>query len=115
MSLFDFFFPEQAQASHLRRLAEQHYRAERYSEHAERRSQDYELRITDLERRVLDTERDLGFVSLLLGSLLNTLDKNGVVNHNDVRSALEELDTHDGFRDGQLDIDKLREWGNQRR
>ena len=112
MSLFDFFFPEQAQASHLRRLADQQHRSQRFNDLSDRQNQEQQFRIAELEDRVLDLERDLGFVSLLLGSLLHTAHEKGVVTRADVCSALEKLDAHDGFKDGQLDIDSLRAWGD---
>lgn len=112
MSLFDFFFPEQAQASHLRRLAEQQHRSQRFSGRAERQTQEQQFRIAELEDRVIELERDLGFVALLLGSLLHTANDKGVIARDDVCSALEKLDAHDGFKDGKLDIDSLRAWGD---
>ena len=111
MSLFDFFFPEQAQASHLRRLAEQQHRSQRHDSRSGRRDQEQTLRISELEDRVLDLERDLGFVTLLLGSLLHAANNKGVVTRDEVCSVLEELDAHDGFEDGRLDIESLRAWG----
>ena len=53
MSLFDFFFPEQAQASHLRRLANQ-------SSGQRQASQRNNAAVTQLEKRVSDLEDDLG-------------------------------------------------------
>lgn len=115
MSLFDFFFPEQAQASHLRRLAEQQdwsrRQARRNDARAERESEARDSRVTELEGRVQELERDLGFVALLLGSLLHTANKKGVVTRHEVASALESLDAGDGARDGMLDIEALRNWG----
>ncbi len=113
MSLFDFFFPEQAQASHLRRLADQQHRSHAHTNRTDRRTQEQQFRLVELEDRVLELERDLGFVALLLGSILHVPDKNGVVTRQDVCSALEQLDAHDGFKDGKLDIDCLRGWGAQ--
>jgi len=115
MSLFDFFFPEQAQAGHLRRLADQQHRSQRHAARSSRIDQQQSLRIVDLEDRVLELERDLGFVTLLLGSLLHSANNKGVVTRDEVCSVLQELDAHDGFEDGQLDIDILRAWGTDNR
>lgn len=98
MSLFDFFFPEQAQASHLRKLTEQN-RASRTRSH--RTS-------TELKSRVDALEDDLGYVTLILGSILDALDKNGVVTRADLKVTLDGLDAIDGVKDGKLDINVLR-------
>lgn len=115
MSLFDFFFPEEAQASHLRRLADQQQRAFRRNAHTNRAAEENGYRIAELEDRVMDLERDLGFVSLLLGSLLDAMEKDGTVSRRDVRAAMSELDGHDGYNDDRLDIDALRNWRRRRR
>jgi hypothetical protein len=101
MSLFEFFFPEQAQAAQLRRLADQH-RASRSAERSTRAD------VTLLEKRVADLEHDLGFAALLLGSLLDQLDKKGTLLRSDLAAAMHELDSIDGVADGRLDIKILR-------
>lgn len=68
MSLFDFFFPEQAQASHLRRLANQSIGQRKASQHNN-------AAVTQLEKRVSDLEDDLGFASLVLASAIAKLDE----------------------------------------
>lgn len=102
MSLFDWFFPEQAQASHLRRLADQQRRGDRARRSSSKRS----------DRRLDELEGDLGFVALLLGALLQQLDEKGVLTRADVRSTIEELDGIDGAKDGSLDINVLRGFGH---
>ena len=111
MSLFDFFFPEQAQASHLRRLAEQQHRTTAHNARTAHRTREQEYRVSQLEDCVMNLERDLGFVALLLGSLLHAVDAKGSVTREDVCAVLEQLDAHDGLKDGKLDIDSLRAWG----
>jgi len=102
MSLYDFFFPEQAQASHLRSIAN--------STRARNRRN---IRKTgDLDRRIGDLEKDLGYVSLVLGALLQQLDAKGTLSRDEVRATLSELDELDGVKDGRLDIDILRGMGN---
>jgi hypothetical protein len=98
MSLFDFFFPEQAQASYLRDIAEQQTR------NTIRQSQ----ASTTLEARVKHLETDLGYVTLILGSILDKLDEKGVVTRQDLKDATSALDKVDGVRDGKLDINILR-------
>lgn len=101
MSLFDFFFPEQAQASHLRRLTEQQSRQNRG-----RRQQNTEIK--ELSARIDQLEDDLGFVSLVLASVMARLDEKGTLTRADVRAAMQELDEIDGVADGRLDINVLR-------
>jgi uncharacterized membrane protein len=101
MSLYDFFFPEQAQASHLRTLASQNRRNQR----------DQTLQTRSLERaeeRIEALENDLGFVALALGSLMAKLDEKGVLTRQDVKDAMRTLDGADGVADGKLDIRVLR-------
>lgn len=102
MSLFDFFFPEQAQASHLRSLASS----------ARTRNRRNIRKTGDLDRRIDDLEKDLGYVSLVLGALVQQLDAKGTLSRDDLRTVLAELDELDGVKDGRLDIDILRGMGN---
>lgn len=101
MSLFDWFFPEQAQASHLRTLTEQNRR--------NRRTQNSQNRaVDDLANRVQALESDLGFVSLVLGSMMTKLDEKGTLTRDDIKAAMQEVDEVDGVADGKLDIRVLR-------
>ena len=108
MEFFDFFFPEQAQAQHLRTLT----RKQKYREQAQkRRAAAYKEAKADtqqLEDRVKELEGDLGFVSLVLASILQTADEKGVLSRDDVRATVLGLDEVDGVRDGKLDIQILR-------
>ena len=101
MSLFDFFFPEQAQASHLRSLAN----SQRYR----RRKKAREQGATD--RRLETLEGDVGYLALVLGALLQKADEKGVLERDEVRAAVMELDDIDGVKDGRLDVDILRGMG----
>ena len=101
MSLYDFFFPEQAQASHLRKLAEG-------SRSSRRRARQERRTIGELEKRIDDLEQDLGFVSLLLASMMAKLDESGTLSRADLKAAMQELDSVDGVSDGRLDISVLR-------
>jgi hypothetical protein len=53
-------------------------------------------------------ETDLGYVTLILGSILDKLDEKGVVTRQDLKDATSALDKVDGVRDGKLDINILR-------
>lgn len=61
------------------------------------------------ERRIDALEDDLGFVTLVLASLLCKLDEQGSVTQDDVRALVAELDDVDGVRDGRLDVNLLKE------
>ena len=101
MSLFDWFFPEQAQASHLRRLTEQNSAQRRQN----RRDN---AAVRGMEKRIEDLEQDLGFVSLVLASVMAKLDEKGTLSRADVKSAMKDIDEIDGVADGRLDINVLK-------
>ena len=103
MSLYDFFFPEQASASHLRRMVNQQDRQARMN-----RIQNQNQ--SNIEERVSELESDLGMVTLVLASLLETANENGAVSREDIKKIIDELDVLDGFRDGKLHAGFLRKW-----
>jgi hypothetical protein len=98
MSLYDFFFPEQAQATHLREIARSQRTGKRDSRSRKRES----------KKRIDDLEDDLGYVALVLGSLLQKLDEKGHVTRDEARAVMSELDGLDGAQDGKLDINILK-------
>ncbi len=101
MSFYDFFFPEQAQATHLRSIASR-------SRRERRRESSGASATRSLEKRVEELEGNLGFVSLLLGSLLAQLDEQGHISRAELREMIREIDGDDGEQDGRLDIGVLR-------
>ncbi len=98
MSLFDFFFPEQAQASYLRTLAKSE----------QQRSRAAARKKPALDRRMDELEGDVGYLALVLGALLQKVDEKGVITRDEVRDTVMELDGLDGVKDGRLDVDILR-------
>lgn len=98
MSLYEFFFPQQAQAQQLRSLAA-HARVQNVG--ASRRNK-------ELEGRVQSLEDDLGYIALILGSVLESLDEKGTVTRTEVKEIMKGLDEVDGLWDGKLDINVLR-------
>ena len=104
MSLFDFFFPEQAQASHLRSLANSQANLDR-REFRKSRS------LERADKRLDTMEEDIGFVALVLGALLQKADEKGVLTRDEIRDAVSELDAIDGVKDGRLDVNILRGLG----
>lgn len=103
MSLFDFFFPEQAQAAHLRRIADQNT--------ARRRQRKRAPLPNPLEERIATLEEDVGYLALMLGALLEKADEKGVLSREEIKTTLKELDEVDGVADGKLDIAVLRGLG----
>jgi hypothetical protein len=63
----------------------------------------------ELSARVAGLEQDLGYVTLVLGSILRKLDEKGVVTRDDVKGEIAQLDELDGVKDGKLDIQLLRD------
>ncbi|WP_193214711.1 hypothetical protein [Luteolibacter marinus] len=106
MSFFDFFFPDQAQASHLRRIAdakdlEAHREGmRRFSEERERRWES--VRTQDLEQRVEELERDLGQAGLVIESLIQLMDEKGIATRDQIAGRAIEVDAADGLVDGKI-------------
>lgn len=67
-------------------------------------------RIRELaDKRIDYLEEELGFVALVLGSLVERLDKQGVVTRADLEETLKRVDLLDGEGDGRLSIEALRD------
>ena len=103
MSLYDFFFPDQAAASHLRRMADRQERQARMDRIRNAGNANIEDRIDELES-------DLGMVTLVLASLLEAANDNGSVSRDQIKQIIDELDVLDGFKDGKLNAAFLRKW-----
>ncbi|MFK7740546.1 MAG: hypothetical protein AB8H80_09485 [Planctomycetota bacterium] len=73
-----------------------------------RASQRRNALIQDLANDVTDLREDLGYVTLVLGSVLAKLDEKGTLSRADVQATMAELDVLDGVADGKLDIDVLK-------
>ena len=104
MSLFDFFFPEQAAASHLRRMADRQARNDRINQMQ---------RIgppSNLEQRIEELERDVGILSLVMASVMEVANENGSISREEIKDQIDALDVLDGFKDGKLDARFLRKW-----
>jgi len=98
MSLYNFFFPQQAAADHLQKLARTQART----------SQQGARQVKIQDERIDELEQDLGYVALILGSLLQKVDEKGVLSRDEVRETMASLDEIDGVKDGRLDINILR-------
>lgn len=60
------------------------------------------------QRRIKALEEDVGFLALVIGSVLETLDRKGVLTRDEVKSELARLDALDGVKEGRLDVRVLR-------
>jgi hypothetical protein len=94
MELFDFLMPDQAQATHLRSIANQ------------MRNQD--RRHTRANLKVSDLETDVNSVALVCMALVATLVEKGVIDELDLKMQLDAIDGLDASDDGGLDMNVLR-------
>ena len=97
LDLFDFFFPEQAQASHLRSIA-------RNTGLSKRRSAKVSGQTSDLT----ELRQDVRFLTLVLAAIIKRLSETETMNLADVQDLLDEIDTLDGVADGSLEPGVLR-------
>lgn len=106
MSFFDFFFPQEAQASHLRRIAEQQELQaqqegmQRFRDERERRWEASSSQA--LEQRVEELEQDLGQASLVIEALIQLLESSGAVKREDIAARAIAIDSADGVTDGRV-------------
>lgn len=98
MDLFDFFFPEQAQASHLRNIA----RSQRLM--ATSRPGPFD----DHGDEVAELRQEVNFLTLVLAGLLKRLGETKTLSLDDLSDLLKEIDHLDGLSDGGLDPGVLR-------
>jgi hypothetical protein len=108
MSLFDFVFPEQAQASHLRDLAE----SGRDVASAMRAKEVEELgnraKLGVLLRRVERLENDMALSSMINALLIRKYIADTGKNLEQLRAEMAEVDRSDGVVDGGFDTGELR-------
>ena len=98
MDLFDFFFPEQAQATHLRAIAKRGSLAPNVRHH----------RRDDQTDEIKALKEDVNFLTLVLVALLRRFTETETASLADVQDLLEEIDGLDGVADGGLDPGVLR-------
>ena len=114
MSLFDFFFPEQAQAMHLRSIRGSLGKSTAPKASASRRSgpAPSSPKMTEdvaaLQERVAALENDVGTLSLVAAALIRALGDKDIASRAELQEYMAELDLLDGARDGQVDIAALR-------
>lgn len=97
MDLFDFFFPDQAQATHLRKIAASQRLASASSRTAARQTDE-----------IAALRSDVQFLTLVVTAILKRLAENQTMSLADVQDLLGEVDALDGATDGGLDPGVLR-------
>ena len=103
MALSDFFLSDGEY--HLRELVSLQRQQMRRDRNQERKNSRVEKSV---DKKIEQLEHDLGFVSLLLASVMELLNDKGVVKRNDVKEIFKDLDLVDGVKDGKIDINMLR-------
>ena len=95
MDLFDFFFPEQAQATHLGKIVRQQSLV-KVSTPKQKSSE------------VEDLRADVKFLTLVVAALLRKLSETETASPGDIQELINELDGLDGVADGGLEPGVLR-------
>ena len=119
MGLFEFFFPHESQAMTMQRISNgqtklmksQVKKARIIGSKSTRNSKkvnNTNKRISSTNERITELENDLGFLSLLISGIITKLDQNDLVQKDDIKEIIKELDGYDGVVDGKLDINVLR-------
>lgn len=106
MSLFDFFFPEQAQATHLRSIAQsarsqqlQSRSREVAAFHAQRR---VNFQKGGMNEQVARLEDELAQSALVIESLISLLEEKQVFSRQDLQLRVTQIDSADGVVDGKM-------------
>lgn len=99
VKLFDFFFPEEAQAAHLRRIADNQSFAERRQSYEERARA---RRHAEIDERFASIERELEFHTLMLEAIVRKADEKGLVTREELKTLMKAIDLEDGRADGKM-------------
>lgn len=101
MDLFDFMFPEQAEASHLRSIS-RHLRTQNISASGTR------SRLEATNNSVESLREDVRFLNMVVMAIIKRLTENETMNMADISDILEQIDHLDGVQDDGLDINAMR-------
>ena len=74
-----------------------------------RRSRGARRRRIAMSNRIDAIEDDVGYLSLVLASLIETVEEKGVITRDELRAVVARFDQIDGVEDGKLDVNYLRE------
>jgi hypothetical protein len=99
MSLFDFFFPDQAQALHLRRLAE----STSFSATQARINGSRDLNAQmSMKKRIDELENEVGQLTMIIEALLESISERSILSKEDLARKIGEIDARDGTIDGRI-------------
>lgn len=99
MRLFDWFFPEQAQAAHLRRVADAQAFSQRrqiYDEMARTR------RHAEIDARLESLDEQIGFLTLMLEAIIRKTEEKGIMTRDELKTLMKSIDLEDGRADGKF-------------
>ena len=99
MSLFDFFFPEEAQASYLRQIAHTQAYGSTQSRLANSR---LDQSISSSAKRIKELEAEVGQMAILMEALLECIEEQGGVTRDQLARKVGEIDMRDGVIDGRI-------------
>ncbi len=99
MSLFDFFFPEIAQASHLRRIADAASMGNTQARISQSRSQQQR---SSSEKRIQELEAEVAQLTIVMEALIEKLSDNSGVTREQLAAKIFEIDRRDGVVDGRV-------------
>jgi hypothetical protein len=106
MSLFDFLFPEQAQAMHLRELAatnSQQIAMLRSQQYNEQMRTKHAVRLeSKADTRVKELELELAQSALVIESLISLLEQKNVLTREELKQRTAQIDAEDGVVDGRI-------------
>ena len=97
MDLFDFFFPDQAQAAYLKKIAAQQRLG---AAPGSSTNQGHE--------EIASLKSDVRFLTLVLAVILKRMSETKTMSLADVQDLIDEVDLLDGAADGGLDAGVLR-------
>lgn len=99
MSLYDFFFPDQAQATHLRNIAESNAYSNSQARVAQVR---LERSKSDLEKKVKSLEDEISQLAIIQEAVLELLNDKGSMTRSELANKVAEIDARDGVIDGKI-------------
>jgi nanoRNase/pAp phosphatase (c-di-AMP/oligoRNAs hydrolase) len=108
MSIFDFIFPEQAQASHLRDIADSSSKIANSMRNKEANESNSVVKITVLQRRIGKLEDDVAMLSMINTLLIKKYIKDTGYSVEKLRAELAEIDKLDGGQGGGFDTGSMR-------
>lgn len=99
MSAFDFFFPEQAQASHLRSLVQQK-RHEYMNDQRDKADLREDLRYA--EKNIKRMGQEMAETQLLVKGMMELMEEVGAFDATRLMEKIKEIDLRDGVEDGRI-------------